>query len=295
MELLTQNLPSGAHYPFTSIKITPLKFAQILEYLENVPDAKKNPIEHYYFQYCLVKDEDPNVNELYLIDMEYVIYMKKALTISENLQYRSECNCPRCGNTLRYNISLAGVEWNHMDEEALQGFQVEFGGTMQPVRMPKVSEFFEIFKKYRMYKKLSDMRIIKLIALFEQSMMYLQRVENQVINATYKDISVLFMLDSIFYNFVKPKTLHCDECAKMYQPTEMEIFEAKEKLGIKPEDELPEDVLYSIKYNHGGVEIGMETLVSEFFRDITVNNRITPEEVLSREVREDAEHRDVHT
>jgi len=290
MELLTQNLPSGQHYPFASIRINPLNFAQILEYLENVPDMKKNPIEHYYFQYCLVKDEDPNINELLLIDMEYVIYMKKALTIAENLEYKSECKCPRCGNTLRYHVSLAGIEWTHMDEEARNGFQVNFGGMVQPVRMPKVSEFFEIFKKYRMYKKLSDIRIIKLIALFEQSMMYLQKVENQVINSVYKDVSVLFMLDNVFYNFVKPKVLHCEECSKMYEPTQMEIFEAKQSYGIKPEDELPEDLLYQIKYNHGGVEIGMETLVSEFFRDITVNNGITSEEILPREIHENAEH-----
>lgn len=290
MELLTQNLPSGNHYSFSSIKTSPMKFAQILEYLENVPDNKKNPIERYYFDYCLIKDEDPNIDNLLLIDMEYVIYMKKALTVSENLIFDSECKCPRCGSTLKYTVSLAGIEWNHMDEEARQGIQIKFANTIQPVRMPTVSEFMEIFKKYRMYKKVSDMRIIKLIALFEQSMVYLQRVENQVINATYKDISALFMLDSLYYNFVTPKKLICYDCARMYQPTDIEIYDSKVEHGIKVEDDLPEDLMEEIKLRHGGIEIGMESLVSDFFRDVCQNNRLTAEEILPREIREDAEH-----
>lgn len=290
MELLTQNLPSGESYSFPSIHLEPMKFSEILEYLENVPDNKKNPVEHYYFNYCLVKDEDPNIDNLLLIDMEYAIYMKKAMTISDNLTFNSRCNCPNCGEPLHYEVSLAGIEWNHMDTEARNGLSIMFAGSMQNVRMPKVSEFMDIFKKYRLYKKVSDMRIIKLIALFEQSMMYLQRIETQVINATYKDISALFMLDSIYYNFVKPKQLICNKCAMIYQPTDAEIYDEKVQNNIKPEDELPDELMQEIKSKHGRVDIGMETLVSEFFRDISDNNRLTSEEILSREVRQNAEH-----
>lgn len=286
MELLTQNLPSGIQYPFASIHIMPMKFAEILEYLENVPDRKKNPIENYYFNYCLVKDEDPNVDNLLLCDMEYVVFMKKALTIAENLQFNSECNCPRCGAKLSYNISLAGVEWNHLSDDVKGGLLISFGGSMQKVRMPKVSEFMEVFKKYRRYKKVTDMRIIKLIALFEQSMMYLQKVENEVTSATYKDISALFMLESLFYNFIKPKTLFCSDCAKMYVPTDLEIWESKEIHGIKQDDDLPQDLYEEIQAKHGGVDIGLETIVSDFFRDLCQNNRLTIEEVLPGEVRE---------
>lgn len=285
MQLLTQTLPSGNKYPFESIRITPMKFAQILEYLENVPDDKKNPIERYYFDYCIVKDEDPNVDQLLLIDMEYVIYMKKALTISENLEFNSEIKCPRCGNTLHYHVSLAGVEWNHMDSQALAGFTVAFGGQMLDVKMPTVEEFMTVFKKYRMYKKLSDMRMIKLIALFEQSQIYLQKIETMVVNATYKDISALFMLDSIYYQFVKPKYLQCHKCIEMYEPTDIEIHDAKIKYNIKEEDDLPEEILYSLKAKEGGVEIGLNAMVSDFFRDVYQNNRLTQEEILPREIR----------
>jgi hypothetical protein len=271
-----------------------MTFAQVLEYLENVPDDKKNPIERYYFDYCIVKDEDPNVDSLLLIDMEYVIYMKKALTVAENLEYNSEIECPRCGEHLHYHVSLAGIEWNHMDSQALMGLDIMFGGQMMTVRMPTVMEFMEVFKKYRLYKKVTDMRIIKLISLFEQSGMYLQKIETMVVNATYKDVAALFMLDGIYFNFVKPMHLTCSKCVEMYQPTDREIFDAKAKNNIKPEDDLPEELMYQLKLEHGGIEIGLEDVVSSFFRDINENNSLTPEEIIPRKVREDAEYRDVY-
>ena len=76
-----------------SIRIKPMTFGQILEYLENCPDEKKSPVEKYYFDYCLIKDDDMNINNLFLIDMEYVIYFKKALTIAEDLSYDSSTPC----------------------------------------------------------------------------------------------------------------------------------------------------------------------------------------------------------
>ena len=140
-----------------------MTFGQILEYLENCPDEKKSPVEKYYFDYCLIKDDDMNINNLFLIDMEYVIYFKKALTIAEDLSYDSSTPCPKCGAPLNYHVSLAGIQWNHMQPELYEGITVTFGGGAHKVRMPRVNEFFDVFKKYRVYKKITDMKIIKMI------------------------------------------------------------------------------------------------------------------------------------
>lgn len=286
MQLLTQTLPSGYKYPFEAIEIKPMTFSQILEYLENVPS---NPVEKYYFDYCLLRgkeDENPQIDDLLLIDFEFVLYMKKALTISENMEYNTSVKCPRCGTTLRYKISLAGIEFDKMDPDALTGFQVQFNGLFMVVRMPTVRQFMEVFKKYRLYKKVTDMRIIKLISLFEMSELYLQRVETAVVNATYGDIGTLMTLDNIFFDFIKPFKANCHQCTQMYQPTEADIFNAKEKYGIKPEDELPEEYINEIKYNNGGIEIRLESLVSNFFRDVADNNRLTSEKILPRQVQQ---------
>lgn len=288
MELLTQNLPSGHLYPFPAIHVSAMNFAQILEYLENVPDEKKQPVEKYYFDYCLVKDEDPNIGSLLLVDMEYVVFLKKALTISQNLEYDSSVECPKCGTTLNYHVSLAGVRFGPLSDPAKNGFSVGFGDSRYKVRMPTVDEFMSVFSKYRVYKRVSDMRIIKLISLFEYSMTYLQRIEALVVNSTHRDIAVLITLDKIFFNFIQPIHLHCDRCAEMYVPSDSEIFETKMANGISPEEDLPDHLTAELKRKAGGIEIGLGVLVSEFFRDLFANNRPSPEEIVSREVREDA-------
>lgn len=280
-------MPSGYHYPFDSIDIKPMYFAQILEYIENVP---KDPVEKYYFDYCIMKEKDPLIDQLLVIDYEYSLYMMKAVTVSENLEFNTSVKCPRCGETIRYKVSLASITYNKLDSEALAGFQVLFGGQYQTVRMPTISQFMTIFSKYRAYKKISDLRIIRLISLFEQSLMYLQRIESQVINATYDDIGVLMMLDSIYFNFIKPYKIICNTCVKNYMPSESEIEKAKEKFGVPQDQELPNELLDTIKMEGGVIEVRLEDLVSNFFRDLYDNNRVTSEKILPRQVREDTEH-----
>ena len=272
MIIPTHTLPSGYNYPFSSINVKPMTFAQILEYMENTP---KNQIDKFYFDYCLISNEDPNVKNLLVIDMEYVIYMKKAITVSEDLEFKSSINCPRCNAELKYQITLSGINWNKMDPEALNGFTLNFGGEDLKVRMPTTEQFINIYSKYRMYKRNTDIRIIKLVALFEQAEVYHNKIERMVVNATYGDITKLFMLDGVFYDFVEHLHLHCDECEKMYNPTASDLFNLKLEKGIKEDEEIPEDLIRELKYKHGGIEIGVDPLVSNFFRDISINNPIT--------------------
>lgn len=291
MQLLTQNLPSGFQYEFPAIEVKPMNFAQILEYLENVP---KNPVEKFYFDYCLVKgkegsvDFEPNVDNLLISDLEYLMFFKKALTISENLTIDTTVQCPRCGSTLRISFTLADIKFNKLESKYMNGFKIMFAGEMREVEIPKVSDFMEIFKKYRMYKKVEDLRMIKLISVFKESKMYLQSIENKVLNATWKDVTSLVILDDLYFNNVSPVKAYCDQCAKMYQPTDAEIFDYKAELGIKPEDELPSEYFEELKSKHGGVETKIDSLVSNFFRDLTQNNRLTTKEVLFGEVSENA-------
>lgn len=269
--ILTYTLPSGFNYPFPSINIKPMTFAEVLEYMENSP---KNQLDKFYFDYCLISNEDPNIKSLLLIDMEYVIYMKKAITVSEDLKFQSSIKCPKCGAELKYQLMLSGINWNKMDPAALSGFELKFGGEKLRVRMPTTEQFINVYSKYRMYKRNTDIRIIRLVSLFEQSETYHNKIERLVVNATYADISKLFMLDGVFFDFVESLHLQCEECEKMYTPTDSELYNLRVQNGIPEDEDIPVDLINELKRKNGGIEIGVEPLVSNFFRDISINNPI---------------------
>ena len=112
MELLTQNLPSGYPYNFMSLRIQPMYFGQILEYLEFVPT---NEVEKFYFDYKLVQNDDANVDRLLLCDLDYVIFYKKGITIAENLEFNTGAICPRCKNKLEVTFRLSDVKFESLD------------------------------------------------------------------------------------------------------------------------------------------------------------------------------------
>jgi hypothetical protein len=283
MELLTQNLPSGNIYPFSSIQIKPMFFAQILEYMENVPSS---PVEKFYFDYKVVLKDDPNIDHLLLCDLEYVVFFKKCLTISKDLEFTTHATCPDCGSVLKTQVTLSRIEFNHLDQTLLNGLRVDFEGNYHNVRMPTVKKFMEIFSKYRLYKRVADMNIIKLISLFEGVESFLQKYENMVVNATYNGISVLASLNAIYYRTIKPLYYECEDCKLKFDKLnslKMEGLLSKDKDDPVIIEQLKE--LQESKY--GGTTVGIDDLIVNFFRDVVENNGLTYAQIIPREIRKD--------
>lgn len=282
MELLVQHLPSGnPNYSFQSIRIKPMTFAQILEYMENVPS---NEVEKFYFDYKVVLEDDPNIDNLLLCDLEYVVFFKKCLTISKDLDFKITATCPECGNLVSIGVKLSEIKFNHLDPVLLNGLSVDFEGSYHAVRMPTVQQFMQIFSKYRLYKKVTDMRIIKLIALFEQTEIYLQKYETMVINATYQGVALLTMLDNLYYKVVEPLRGNCRECQSKFENLKLLKLEQLE-LSDNEEDKALYKAISETKY--GGMAIGIDSLIANFFRDVVENNRLADAQVVPREIRQD--------
>lgn len=288
MQLLTQDLPSNYSYPFTSVNLTPMNFAQILEYMENVPTDE---VEKLYFDYCTVKKDDPNIENLLFSDFEYVVFFKKGLTISKNLEFTTEAKCPDCGSLLPVNFKLSDIKFNKYSVETLEGLKVKFADNVFTVRMPTVKQFMDVFSKYRMYRKVTDLKIIKLISLFKETEMYHQKVENLVVNATYDDIALLVMLDSLYFKTVEPIRVTCNECKKKY--SRLRDIRVEELKSVLPDEDNPmrESILKDIKelesLKYGGVAIGIDSLIANFFRDLIENSGPLDSKILPREVRKD--------
>lgn len=250
MIVMTDMLPSGHRYKFESITINPMYFAQVLEYEENCPS---DPVEKYYFDYCVLKMDDERVGDLLLPDMEYAVFLKKAVSIGRDACFNASIVCPVCGAKYAHKITVPGdIKYTPIDKAFTGGFHVMLGGQPHAVKIPTMKEFMSVFGNYRRVKKLTDMKLIKLIALFKDSRDYPSRYEDLVVHATYNDISTLTMLSDLCYEQVSPIETYCPICNKGLSETEKKR----------------------------GTVIGLDGLITNFFRTILENNRASEYQVL---------------
>jgi len=288
MELLTHELPSGYNYSFKSLHIEPMKFSTILEYLESLPDS---PVERFYFYYVLVKEDDPKVDNLLLCDLDYVVFAKKCLTINRELNITTEATCPSCKSLIPVRIITTSFQFTKLSDAAIAGYSVELDGNYYNVRMPTVDEFMWVFANYRRMKHVTDLSIIKYVALFEDVRRNLKRSENLVIRAMYEDISVFVTLSQIYFRTVEPIWVKCPECEENFERLkylEMESIRAGNDLDMEERlKELQES-------NYGGIAIGVNDLIVNFFRDILNNNRIANHKIIPREIRKDEQSGELH-
>lgn len=251
MIIMTSQLPSGHKYRFESITVKPMFFAQVLEYEENCP---KDDIEKYYFDYCVVKGDDPNVDELLVPDLEFVVFFKKALTIAREATFTASLTCPECGSKYSHRISVPkDVHYSPLDPKLVDGFGIKVGNEFHQVRIPTMREFLQVLGNYRRFRKLSDMKIIKLIALFKDATLYPNKYEELIVNAVYEDISSLVMLGELCYESVDPVVSYCPACNR-------DIVEPSKKRGTV---------------------IDLSGLITNFFRLIVENNRASDYQILS--------------
>ena len=80
MNILVSQLPSGGYgYSFSSISISPMSFVQIVKYLEDIPE--QDPLERYLYEIENLVKEDRNIENCYIMDVDFLIFYKKLIVI----------------------------------------------------------------------------------------------------------------------------------------------------------------------------------------------------------------------
>ena len=213
MEILVSQLPStGVGYDFTTISISPMTFVEICNYLDNVPS---DPLEKYLFDIRLLLKEDPKIEKCYVMDLDFLIFYKKLCTVSENLTYQISLKCPHCGKDLKRTISFdKDIKFKQVDPRIMNGAKVILGGHTYDSIVPTVKEFLDVFKTYLTYRKVTDLKMIKTIALIKDFTMLGNQVEDDILNATHSDITLLLALRELYYDQLEPIQVFCPQCNK---------------------------------------------------------------------------------
>jgi len=245
MEILTTQLPSGGYkYPFTTVNISPMNFLQITKYLENCP---KDPLEKYLYDIRLLKQEDPRIEDCYVMDLDFLIFLKKLITVSDDLTYTISAKCPGCGKILKKKISLENdIHFKQIDSKIMEGAQIRLGDRSYDTIVPTVKDLEEVMGMYIRYRKITDIRLIKTISLIKNFKIAANQIEKDVLEATHSDITLLLALQELYFDRLEGVELSCS-CNKE---------------------------------GRGSMTVSVDSLIVDFFRDILNNCPINESKIL---------------
>lgn len=246
MEIYVTELPSGGvGYKFPSVSISPMKFVEVISYMENVPS---DPLEKYLFDIKMLTREDPHILDCYVMDVDFLIFYKKLITVSGDLTYKLDLTCPHCGKSIQTQIDInKDVHFKQIDKQVMSGAIIELGGHKYDTVIPTVRDFLRVFEVYLRIKKTKDLNLIKTIALIKTFDIEGNQIEEDVMNATHEDITLLMALREIYYDRVEPLKITCPECG--------------EKEG-------------------GELTVSVGTLIVDFFRELYNNSPINGSKIL---------------
>lgn len=249
-------LPScWSEYEFSHIDIKPMGFLEILQYLENLPES---PLDRFIYDYDMLLKDDSNIRGLLILDFDYVLHMKKGLTIAKDLVFDTTYNCPDCSKTNHIKVNLSELQFHKLDSYLHKDVVVNLSGKDYGISVPTMEEFMAVASKYVKYKKVADIDVIKLISLFEEFESKPNEIERSVLNANYEDISVLKLLEELYFERIKPIETYCKHCSEKVQESERRL-----------------------------ISVGVDALTDNFLPRLIKNNPITEGKILFKQVRQD--------
>lgn len=211
MDISTTSLPSGGYgYKFPTVSVSPMSFLQITQYLENLPS---DPLDKYLYDINNLVKEDPKISDCYVMDVDFLIFYKKLITVSADMSYKLKITCPDCGHVIEKTITLnSDIHFKQIDQTIMNGAVIELNGHKYDVVVPTLRNFKNVFDLYLRYKKISDLRMIKTIAMIGDFNLNGNQIENDVLGATHEDITLLLALRELYYDRVEPIDIYCPNC-----------------------------------------------------------------------------------
>lgn len=249
MEISVSLLPSGGYgYAFPTVRITPMNFLGVCQYMENYP--KDDPLGSYLYDLKALQEDDQNIKECYIMDVDFLIFYKKLCTVSEDLSYKIQIKCPYCGKQVTKKVNFSeDIHFKKVDEKIMRGANIKLGGHDYETIVPTVNDFMKVFSLYLKYRKVTDIKMIKTMALIRNFDYQANQIEDDVMGATHSDITLLMALRDLYYDRLEPVMVECPNC--------------RDDRGERRE-----------------VAVSVDSLIVDFFRELYINSPIDASKII---------------
>lgn len=210
MILYSRDFPTkGFASMVESIELRPLCYKELVEYMNN---DELTSLRKYKKDIDLLLKMAPNADKIYLIDLDYVIYMMKMITISKELtlNYRYTCQC--CGKKKVGSISTQSLIFREIDDRYLNLDHIELGGCELPFKLININDFNHFLSMLpRQLEAKTDLSTIKLASMFWDGTMPVAKVIDLIEKAYGDEIKLISFLKAAYLQPIKPITLRCEK------------------------------------------------------------------------------------
>lgn len=208
----TELLPLKYKYPFNSIGVTPFTYKSILDYLEGMPSKQS---DLYLYDLSWLLKDDPKAYELLIPDAEYLIFLKKAISIDSNLNLVTEVNCPHCNTLNRVNIKGTDLVFSRPNEAILyDGVTMELSTGTLLCKLPTVKQLTDTLELCTTYGVTKHLELIKSLSMVNERLLNPMQVESMILNALDEDIVTISSVYNLLYKSLQPIKHACEnkEC-----------------------------------------------------------------------------------
>jgi len=248
----TENLPLKYKYNFPTVEVNPYTYKSLLDYLEGMP-SNRNDLYLYDLMW-LLKD-DPNCKNLLLPDAEYLIFLKKAISIDGDLKFRSEVKCPKCDKINILNISGSELQFTRpSDEVVYDGIWMELTTGTYLCKIPTVNKVLKVLEITKTYGTTKHLDLVKSIAMINEQELNPMQVEASILNAGSEDIATIITVYDLLYKSLKPINQTCSN----------------------PECEL---------HKNRGMSVEINSLIGNVFRSLLLSKPVNRDKIYLKQVR----------
>lgn len=200
-------MPTNGYLTFrvTQVDIKPLTFGELIKYLG---DEQLTPSREYIRALKYLISKDPGIGELSILDADYILYIFKSISSSNESKLVVSCVCDHCKNKHSKSFKLNKIEFSDVNEQAMKIDHITLAGRQIKIKYPTINEFIEFFGKLGRFEDSREIDILKLLSMMDLN-------PNEAIplldNLIQGDIALINYLDTALFKLVKPLTIPCPD------------------------------------------------------------------------------------
>ena len=164
MLITTNELPSkGKLNSFKGdINISALTYKELVDYMST---PEYNPLKAYKKDILLLQNKGVDLSTISLVDLDYLIFFQKAVTISEESTFSSNTKCIHCKKSIPYKFHTSEIRFIEYEKSKIP-IQIELNNINKKIVVPSVERFLTILNNYIVHNLNIKLDLIKLYSIF---------------------------------------------------------------------------------------------------------------------------------